>query len=520
MCFKKNCIFVIYYLKFSVLDSVIDLIQQMTQGEKSFFRRKHHANPLPNYIILYQTINKWKDRNEDYIKSKIDNLGMTNLAYVKHILLKNLLYSLTEYYREEKELNILHELDIIKILRRRGLMILASKKWENVYKQCLEEGHATYMELLLLEKWQLNPTGSGNTGIKEHQKLVEFSTKHRLAFQNLLHIRSLTFQFKYLVKKSNLLYNDDKKFFSELCAEFNSLPKEIKLYNDEYKILANLTESYIYFLRQEYLYALHVAEIIYEKIAVAEVYFFRHNEEFVLLFFKYYSELLFINNKISAIIPLLEVINNHVFINERNLIQRDIISFLIENKRLHKLYDYKKVEELYVHIKDKVDLWLKQIIPEWKSLFLGSIAISAFVIGEQKKALFYLYRYEFSYIKSFRKEIVSFFNLFSVVIAYEIDDDEIFETTYQKAYMHFYQYKEYEMLFEGFIKALRKAFISPSNEEEVILEEIIQNMQVLQKKKSSKLIFSYFDFHSWLQATKQKQSYAEYKQRFFGDLEH
>lgn len=485
----------------------------MTHGEKSFFRRQQTAQSVPAYILLYQTINKWRDQNEDFIKAKIDKLGLSNLTYVKHILLKNLLKSLTDYHREDDELDILHELDIIKLLRRRGLLTLAAKKWENTHKQCLEQGLATYMELLLLEKWQLNPTGSGNTGIQEHRKLVEFSAQHRKAYQALLQIRSLTFQFKYLVKKSNLLYSDDRETFSELCNEFCSLPQEIKLYNDEYKTLHDLVESYIYFFNQEYLSALKVAEMIYKKIRKAQSHFFRHNEEFVLLFFKYYAELLFINKLFAQITQLLDTVSHHHFANERNLKQRDILIFLVENKRLHKLYDYEQIEVLYTQVKDQVDTWIDQIIPEWKSLFLGSFAISAFVIGKQKEALYYLNRYEYSYTKAFRKETISFFYLFSILIAYEIDDDNVFEMTYQKAYMHFYQYKEHKQLFEKIVKNLRKAFLSPSTEREIIFAEILKEMENLRKKKSNQLIFSYFDFPSWLQSKIQKQSYAEYKQQ-------
>jgi len=498
------------------LDRVIELIQHMTHGEKSFFRRQQTTQSAPAYILLYQTINKWRDQNEDFIKAKIDKLGLSNLAYVKHILLKNLLKSLTEYHREDDELDILHELDIIKLLRRRGLLTLATKKWENAHKLCLEQGHATYMELLLLEKWQLNPTGSGNTGIQEHRKLVEFSVQHRKAYQALLQIRSLTFQFKYLVKKSNLLYSDDKKAFAELCNEFNSLPQDIELYNDEYKTLYDLVKSYIYFLNHEYSSALEVAEMIYAKICEAQSHFFRHNEEFVLLFFKYYAELLFINNLFAQITPLLHTISNYNFINERNLKQREILFFLVENKKLHKLYDYEQIEILYTQIKDQVDVWIDQIIPEWKSLFLGSFAISAFVIGKRREALYYLNRYEYSYTKSFRKEIVSFFYLFSIFIAYEIDDHDIFEITYQKSYMHFYQHKEHKQLFEKIVKNLRRAYLGPSTEEEVIFIEILKEMETLRKKKSNQIIFSYFDFLSWLQAKIQQQSYTEYKQQVFG----
>src|SRR5690606_13552511 len=127
----------------------------------------------------------------------------------------------------------------------------------------------------------------------------------------------------------NLLYSDDRETFSELCNEFCSLPQEIKLYNDEYKTLHDLVESYIYFFNQEYLSALKVAEMIYKKIRKAQSHFFRHNEEFVLLFFKYYAELLFINKLFAQITQLLDTVSHHHFANERNLKQRDILIFLV-----------------------------------------------------------------------------------------------------------------------------------------------------------------------------------------------
>lgn len=468
------------------------------------------------YWRVFEVIEKHKKKDPVQIEKKVKECNFKNLNYLTHILLQKLLEAIVSSRQStDKQAEILYELILIKSLREKKMISLAVKKWEALYKQCLEKGFATHIQLLLHERWHLSLEEERFNSFNEYTDFNEFYLEHSHSYEKLTQVRQLERRSRMLMKKSYFKDEKDDQLLKDLSVNLKFLSGKMKYFDEEYQILYSAAQSYIYFLQHEFKEAHISAEICYENLKKNMDSFCRFNENFTLQFLKYHCDLKFLVNRKDAIPELLSTLKKISFSTDYFIGQQQIMTFLINNRLAHKSYNYDEVKKLYLESINNLDEWLDKCVLEWRPVLLGSISISAYVSGYPQKGLYFLYQYEKSYAKSFRKEILSFFYLFGVLLAYESKDYEVFNTTYHKAYMHFYRNPEHYPIFDEIMKPMRKAFEKYDNESRAkIFERILKKIEVSGDSGYYQILFSYFDFPSWFRSKIENLSYVDYKLKY------
>ena len=493
---------------------LFQLIKKMNNQEVQYFKQKHLSDA--GFLQLFEIIEKHRKKDDGQIEEKVKEFGFKNLAYLKHILLQKLLEAIVSSRQStDEQSEILYELILIKSLREKKMISLAVKKWESLYKKCLEKGFATHIQLLLHERWHLSMEEEKFNSFTEYTDFIEFYLEHSHNYEKLTRIRQLERKSRLLMKKSYFKDEKDNQLLKDLAVNLKFLSGEMKYFDQEYQIFYNAAQSYIHFLQHNFNDAYFSARSCFGYLKESRKSFCRFNENFTLQFLKYYSDLLFLVNRKEEITELLSTLKKISFSTDYFIGQQQIIIFLIDNRLAHKEYNYDEVKKLYLESKNNLDEWLEKCALEWRPVLLGSISISAYVSGFPQKGLYFLYQYEKSYAKSFRKEILSFFYLFGVLLAYESKDYEVFNTTYHKAYMHFYRNPEHYPIFDEIMKPMRKAFEKYDNESRAkIFEKILKKIEVSGDSGYFQILFSYFDFPSWFRSKIENLSYVEYKLKY------
>ena len=493
---------------------LFQLIKKMNNQEVQYFKQKHLSDT--GFMQIFEIIEKHKKKKDEIIDTKITEIGFKNITYLKHILFQKLLEAIVSSRQSnDEQAEILYELILIKSLREKKMISLAVKKWESLYKQCLQKGFATHIQLLLHERWHLSLEEEKFNSVKEYTDFIEFYLEHSHSYEKLTRIRQLERKSRLLMKKSYFKDEKDDQLLKDLSVNLKFLSGEMKYFDSEYQILYNAAKSYIHFLQHNFEDAHISSQICYENLEKNIDSFCRFNENFTIQFLKYHSDLLFLVNKKEEIPELLSTLKKISFSTDYFIGQQQIMIFLIDNRFAHKEYNYDEVKKLYLESKNNLDEWLEKCALEWRPVLLGSISISAYVSGYPQKGLYFLYQYEKSYAKSFRKEILSFFYLFGVLLAYESKDYEVFNTTYHKAYMHFYRNPEHYPIFDEIMKPMRKAFEKYDNESRTkIFERILKKIEVSGDSGYYQILFSYFDFPSWFRSKIENLSYVDYKLKY------
>ena len=485
----------------------------MNGREIQRFRQQHTARSIPNYIRLFDVIESNLNADPATIETKILQTGMKNTTYLKHILLQKLCDTLIDVHRgQDIQSDFLFELIIIKQLRSRNMTGLALKKWEALYKQCRDKKLATFIQLLLNERWQLSLVGREENSLDNYLELVDTYYHQAEAYQKLVNMRRLESKIHALIKKSYLPDEQGNQEREELRKELKKVPLRISHFDEEYQILYFNCKSKLSFLEKGYADALDLTRKAYrlwEKNAMIQL---EVNARFTIEFLKYYADLLFTNKQLPEVKKLLTFIKACRFNNRYYIIQHQILIFLLEIRYYNTSGQYDQVQKLYLKSGKFLDRWLKVCPADWKSMLLMSISISAFSIGKTSSALNYLYQYEKIYAKSFRKDVLSMLYLYCVVLTYELRDHDLFNAAYQRAYMHFYRNKEHRHIFLDILKPLRKAFWNPHVEDQMqIFKTALKVIDSNSGKKSYQLLFSQFDFPAWFASKVHKVSYAQYK---------
>ncbi len=485
----------------------------MKRREIQHFRQGIAGSATTNYIRLFDLIEQWKRADAAVIEVKIKQAGLNNIIYLKHILLQKLCESMVwKKNNLDPQCKLLYELIIIKQLRNRNMTGLALKRWDSLYKHSLDKELATFVQLLLNERWQLSIAGREENSPHNYFDLVDLSQSQSEAYGKLVKMRHLEIKIHALIKKSYFLDEHDAGSIKALSTALDSIPSLVNYYEEEYQMLYYSAKSKVLFLTKNYVEALRKVEKAYQIWKHNSNSNFNNNGRFTIEFIKYYADLLFTNNKPERIPALLSFIKKHKFNDEYYSEQHKVLYFLLENRYYNTIRKYDKVKKLYTQSKKHLDHWLANCPTDWKPVLLIGISISAYVSGKPLAAFSHLYQYERIYAKSFRKDSLSILYLFSVVLAYDLEDFELFQAAYQRAYMHFYRNQEHRHIFVDILKPIQKAFGKPGAEDRIaIFKIVVKKINSSANFKSYKLLFANFDFRAWFASKIHNMDYAKYK---------
>lgn len=499
------------------MDFLYDTISKMNKSEKLFFRRNFSSEKEPpHFLKIYDLIISIRNiDNVELINKKIEELKLGNENYIKHQLLEKLLFSNMIFNSAENEqIQILNDISIIKSLRIKNQLDLARKKWQKLFIHCIELQQPAYIEILLQEKLKLELYNNINYSYDDHKTLLKFSKQHTHSFSQIKQLRTVYQDLLFIRKRSYILAKENIESFNDNKIKFNELDKTLINSSNEFYFLYKICAGMIHMLDGNFKKAIKELSEPFEKLDI-NISFLKYNNEFVLDFIRFYFDVMFFAKEYKKIEALLFKIDLIAFQVDNYQEQLNIIQFLIQNRLYNTTTQYEKATNLITTKKQYFNQWIDSSSKEIKTILCASISIGNFVANNFSEALFYSQKVISIFSKSQRQEIISFFYLFEILIAYELKNSQLFESKYNNAYAHFKKYIQYKTIGLEIIHVLNKSFNKKNLKEKN--EIFVEYIDTLKNNESPSLniLFTYFDIPIWIESKINKMPYQNYRKLIF-----
>lgn len=496
-------------------DYLVTIISQMTKSEKLFFRRNKSTDSPSLTTALYDTISKNRIQDSISFDKKLKKQFGNQLPVLKHQLLQEILSSSVLYHLQfNEQTEILHEICIIKTLRQKNQIELALKRWKKVFEKCVALEQPAYIEILLQEQLKLKLNNAQHFNMLDHKHIIEFAESHSRNFAIIQQIRIIYQQLIYLRKRSYIISKENEKLLNHQKQALAQLRKPNQQSFNEYFILYYTSYGIVSFLQGNFTKAQQFLDKIFSTLDLSNI-FLRNNYEFVLDFIRLYFDALFFSQQYRLIQKQLKLIETLQFRHTQVQIQFDIILFLTKNRLYHTICEYDKVKTLFQQHHQNFSEWIHQSAQEIKTLLCASLSVSYFIAEKFSDSMQFVQQVMGIFNKSHRQEIISFFYLFDVMIAYELKNNIIFDSKYHNAYTHFQKYKQYHDIGISILQTLNKCYHAKSFDERKKYFTTFINHVNINQNKSTQIIFTYFDIPVWMESKVYRLSYSTFRKKIF-----
>ena len=269
----------------------------------------------------------------------------------------------------------------------------------------------------------------------------------------------------------------------------------------------------VHFLEGKFEKSFAALRAVYDKVQ-GSISFLNYNNEFLLDFIKFYSDISFFNKNYAAVENLLAVSYTVSMANDMYLGPRSILHFLIKNRLYSTTTQYQKVDELLAQHQTDFEQWLKTASEETCTVLNAGLAISYFIAQNYAEALYYANNLINTYTKSSRQEVVAFAYIFESVIAYELNEFQTFDSKIKNAIAFFYRYPQHKEIGHEMLSALQSAFGKPTRaERRRMFEKLLKSLRASEHKISKQVIYNYFDFPAWFEAQIAGLRYQDYRKK-------
>ncbi len=496
------------------MEHLFETIQNMSTGERLFFRRNIPDKKQPLYILVYDAIIKSTTNNPTLLNQTISKICQGKENYTKHQLHEKLLLSNAFFDASaNQQISILHEIAIIKSLRFKHQIQLANKKWQKLFDKCLQMEQPAYIEILLQEKFRIELFDNHQLKIKDHQTLLGYASAHALDFSKLLELRVIYNELMFIRKRSFILFDENHHRFNEVKKNLTQITPPIKIQQHEYFFLYKTAWAIVYFLEGAFQKTFDELQPIYKKIK-EPISFLQNNNEFLLDFIKFYSDTAFFIKDYKAVEAILKSSHQIFMANAMYLRHRDILHFLIKNRLYSTTTQYAKVDNLLKINEGEVPGWLQKSTEETRTILNASLAISYFIANNFNEALYFASNLIKTFTKSTRQEVMPFAYIFEAVIAFEINHFITFESKVKNAVAFFYRYPEHKEIGLEILSALQAAFSKPDFvTRKKIFQNTLKSLRISEHNISKRVIYNYFDFPAWFESKVHRMNYQDYRKK-------
>ncbi|MCC7429997.1 hypothetical protein IT568_04050 [bacterium] len=459
-----------------ISDDLFLLIKSLDKSEKRYFKLYASRHILKGESIQIQLFDAIESQ-EIYDEAKILN-KFKDKNFVKHIsTTKNKLYSLLlksldAYYSSNPsvEVEIRELLNQIDVLKQKKLyeqclkLITKAKKLTQTYEKPLE-----YLKLLDIES-KLSRIINVKTNFEQKEKSVleiqkeEFNLVEK--YKNYLDFKVMSNQgFLLLEKGDTKKYSDDfsdtlgnedfrknakpilfqaKVYFNTCCANYLSLQNKN---TESHKFTANLVELWesnpelIKETPYQYLIALYNHGIAC-----------RNNKKI---------------NELEAIIKLIKSLNEQKWLPENLKVQ--VFEFSLELNILLHLYLawFEKLYNSIDELEEKFKFFGSKLNKKFIIFFILDFAYVCFVVGDFKKALFFLNKLLNETEKETQQNLQTIAKVLSLAIHFELGNYEILEHSAKSVFRFLKQKKELSIFDKAFLAFFEKQLPETKNKKDV-----------------------------------------------------
>jgi len=489
-------------------EKLIQLIYSMTTSEKRSFRL--YLNSLSGSADkLFVQLFDYLDREQIYdgaeILKNIPKIKKTQLSNLKANLFNHILNSLRLIKRKQvDEIKVREQIDFARILYDKGM-----------YKQCLEilEKAKKLSQKINYETLTLSILYFQKRIETQHVTGSMAPTARELSLQSKELLENLELTNK-LSNASLLLYGEylkygyvrNEKDFHQIKDFFEQHLPQVELsklnfyqslyYFQSYVWYSNMTHNFI----QCYRYAQRWVEL-FRKNPNSK---FSETPQYLKGLHNLLNSLFMVQfpDRFNEVFNELESFK----LFDKPFVTKNDISLWILIRNIHKLNQVFLTGEFKEGTKGLLELeeLLEDNRYNWDRnrhlVFNYKIACVYFGAGEYEKAIDFLGKITFSYIKGFREDIQCFARILSLVSHFELGNIDLVNYQVRSVMRFLLKSQNMEKVQEEILKFLRK---TPRMQEKGMKKEFAllkEKLLVIKQQKFEQRPFLYFDIISWLES--------------------
>jgi tetratricopeptide (TPR) repeat protein len=495
----------------SAVDFIWETIQKMSLGERYAFRRNYETKKIPLYVTLYDAIIVEKEYNETFLKKKLAKvMPAAKFVYHKHILLQKLCESNVQFIsKQDDEMNVLQLLQIVRMLRLKGQLILANKYLNKAFAIVSKNEFASFMRLCLDELLRIELFNKNNNTMIELTNTIQ-KTKHLFDKYNDVIIAQTIYLKLIGIRRNNNVVNrpDEKEELKEIRKEINLIkaPQDNNLNNANFYYMGLGTLEY---LEGNFstAFAILKKNLDHWQNGIISI---QSDPEYYFDALSLYTDIGILLNQFDTVFEAINHPCHDMPLSDYANATLGIVRFRCKNRIWNKTAEFEKVDALINQIKPELETWLNHCTIETKTLLMASISISCFTLKNYSDSLYYIKQSIFTFNKATRKEFQSFVYLLGVLIAYEQNNAMVFDNTYHSAYIHFYKSKN-ALSFEKIILQLLKQTYAKKGTKASIekMKTVLAQLDANSQDYIQQYIFNFFNFPRWIRSKIEKKNYAD-----------
>jgi len=495
-------------------------IHTLTKNEKQFFRRNYiqtggDAGPL--YLRLFDAIEKQAVYNEAEILEKFTpQLQKKNIAFQKHYLYRQLCEALLQYSQEhELEQSIYKDILLIRLFRKKGLPDEAQNVWVKAIRKAREIESFAMLGLLKKEFEKMILWSSTHTRYDELHGIFKNNIINYDQYAELITLRDIYAEALLLKRKAH--YDLDPLSKEQAVALLASVEqRQFGVHTGSFWF-----RHYYRMAKATLLYLLN--EKVEEALSLTGETFrewkehCRHIETNTENFIEVMSMINHVGVQQGAYAYVEESFSDpvHDFITqEAYRANFEAIKYLALNKVYNKMARYTEVAQLVQHMKKRSSDWEPFLSIDINRTVNLSLGIASFVLEQYSDALNFIKRGIIHFKDNSREELAKNANMLLLLIAYNLNNDRLFEAQYRSTYSFFYKQKIKYAFATGLIQCLNRTFYMKAYNDRIAeykktLEKLADNSSDEVQQKA----FSFFNYPAWLQSRIDRISYREFVTR-------
>lgn len=497
------------------VDNLWELIHNLSTQEKRYFSRDYvqweSNQEAPLYLQLFDVICKQNTYNEVELICKLSpGLNKKNISYTKNYLYDQLSSALIKFNSSNDiEAIITKQLNLIKILREKGLYKQALKIWDKAIGKARDIEHFPLILQLKEEFRKIQLYNNPKITQSELQKVYSNNLLYIAEFTDLVRLQEINFSAQLLRKKTHFKLTDEEQ---ELALSLLSDPVlQVPPQNNSFSMwhYYNMSKATLLYLLNDVLaydYALknilawqdQTKHISYDQDSYIEV-----------LYIYYYAAVL--SKDISKIESIMMHPANGTFKSDTHKAYFEVIKHLALNRVYNRMGAYEKVALVVAQIKLNVDRWKQHVNIELIRTLYLSAGIAFFALRQFEESYYFVKQSLLLFNDQSRQEQFSFAYLFLLLICYERKEPYLFELQYKSSNAYFNRNKAALTFEKVTLQRLYKAFHAKSFKEKslqlsMLLEELIKNENDLIQIQ----VFNLFNIPGWIQSKLQKVDYRDW----------
>jgi hypothetical protein len=503
-------------------DLLWKLIGSMSSREKLYFRRnftdpRHAEKSL--YLRLFDAIAAQKVYDEPAIIRKFSpGLTRKNMAAQKHYLYAQLCDALLSYdSRDDHSHEIYRSLQLIRVLRKKGLLDEAHSLWEKTVSRARSSESFALLNMLKAEFGKMILFSGNQTPHEELHKIFKGHVISYQVYMELMNLRDMYTEVLLLKRKAHYDIDEPlKKRMEELLERVEQSEERFPAHSFWFLHYLRMTKATLLYLLNDVPQSLQLLSRVWEN--------WKSNPHYLQSESEYYIEVLYMINYAGVLhgdFTYVEKIFNDPLNDRIGNAQRanfEAVKFIALNKIYNKTARYAEVETLVNFVKPKFKEWETVLNSDMNRTLVLSVGIASFVLEQYGDAFYFIKRGLTDFRDGAREEHAAVGQLLLLLTAYCMNNQRLFDSQYRSTYQYFYKRQKKRPFETALLQCLQRCFYMTDNREKIsCYRQTLESLEKTSTDKIQQMAFNIFNFPGWLAAMTQRISYRKYVQKAVKD---